>query len=271
MGSGSRCRSAQSAAKSPTQFRDLRRDSNLFSGCPLERGAPPGFGESEDPSHAVEMLGQTERGHRGQPSNPSALPGSVQRLAGILDQENASAIADFEKPVHSVRHSVEVGSQDTSQRLPGVLVYSLRVQVAGLRIERSEDRGQPRREHGEEDHIVVDGGHQQPVAGSQPLAESEEEREAPGGKVEGFTFVSKGEIALDCLRGGAHPSPPPRRAAICRACRILRHERRRSRLRCSHAGDRSRPQSLSRRTPAVAANASAPAGPGAPIRTRSMK
>ena len=127
--------------------------------------------------------------------------------------------ASVVQEIHPIGNPVQVRGHHRLQARPGDVVHRRRVQVAGRGVEGTQHRHEARRQDREEDHIVVNGGEQDAIPGSQPLAKSEVERETTRRDVQRLAAITPAEELLDSLCRDRHGAVSSDRAASSRALR----------------------------------------------------
>ena len=212
----------------------VRTGSKRLPCASLEGVASARIRKDEDPSRDLEVFSEAER-RRG-PERPDALAvdAGVEGLARIFEEDQPMPPATFLEDLHRVRDAVQVRRQDGSQSGPRGVIDCLRIEVPGVRIDRSQDRHESCGEDGEEDHIVVHRRHQDSVAGRKPFAERDVEGEPPGREDQGIAAVPSAEEFFDCLDVGSQtfipsgPAPAARRFRIDtpRGNKVLRFDQR---------------------------------------------
>src|SRR5213594_914980 len=177
---------------------------DLLCGAAFQCLAPVSLRESQDAPDSTNVLGQAVGGHPPELPDPSSVKPCVDRVCGVFDEDEVVSLTALVQQIHAVRDTVEVGRQDPSQPGPGCGVDGGGVDVAGARIDRTEDWDEARRQDREEDHIVVHRGHEQAIPRPKPLSKGEVESQAARREIQRLARVPASEECLDCSYLVAH-------------------------------------------------------------------
>src|SRR5512146_2266470 len=204
------------------------------------------------------MFRKAEYRDRRKPPDPRSLEAGIQSLTRVFHEQETVGPADLNKTVHAIGDSIQISCQDAAQALPGGRVHRVRIKIAGACVERPYDRNKSGGKHSKKNHIVIDGRHQQTIAGLQPFSESYKQSQSSGREKYRIFIVALLKKIFDGLRSPVHngSSAVPER--------FRRQSRKYAIALTNQEGARCLANSRSFVGPTIRANAMVPLKPGAP-------